>query len=302
MFLQKTLLILLSLLLCATTAYSSDKVQQTKQKPDLLWYRAYFPPVTIPHGEDAGTGFYDRINGFLISHLPQYKHTFVTANYQRIAYELKNNNRGCCAALYKTVEREKFTAFSVPVVLVLPNGIIVHKKNKELFSTHLDKDGKLSLISLLNDESLHLGIAKGRKYSGGIDEILSAHAGKINIIERSGNDVFLGLLEMLLMDRVEYILGYPTEAKYLAARMGKQSDIFFYPVAETDVEFTLGHVGCPDTPWGRAIIQEIDKILLENRANPDFISYYTDWLDSETAGKYSSMAREFFRNEQRDQR
>ena len=277
------------------------KAEATKvdgESPDTItWLQAYFPPVTIPSGPDAGLGFYDKITETIINSLPHYKHSFVTANVPRIIHEIKNEKRGCCASLYKTPEREQYTAFSIPVVLVLPNGIIVRKEDKELFSYYMTSDEEIKLTEILKDKNLMLGVAKGRKYSGGIDEILAAHGKEANILERTGEDVFKGLLDMLLMGRIEYLLGFPVEAQYLAQKVGRGDDIQFYPVAETQVEYTVGHVGCPDTEWGRKVIGEVDKILLNHRTTSDFLGYYENWLDEKTAKSYHKKALQFFKND-----
>lgn len=218
----------------------------------------------------------------------------------RIIHEIKNEKRGCCASLYKTAERETYTIFSIPVVIVLPNGIIIRKEDQSLFSPYMTADEKLKLTELIEDEYLMLGVAKGRKYSGGIDEILAANPNTTNILERTGNDVFKGLLDMLLKDRIEYILGFPVEAQYMAQKVGRGDEILFYPVAETAVEFTVGHVGCPDTEWGRTIIKEVNKILLNNRTTPEFLGYYENWLDEKTAKSYRNKALRFFKEETSD--
>ncbi len=280
---------------------NSAETKTTKQSPETItWLHAYFPPVTIPSGPDSGSGFYDKITETIIDNLPQYKHSFVEANVPRIIHEIRNEKRGCCASLYKTAEREKYTTFSIPVVIVLPNGIIIRKEDQSLFSPYMTDDEKLKLTELLEDENLMLGVAKGRKYSGGIDEILAANPNASNILERTGNDVFKGLLDMLLKDRIEYILGFPVEAQYLAQKVGRGEDILFYPVAETEVEFTVGHVGCPDNEWGRTIIKEVDKILLNNRTTPEFLEYYENWLDEKTAKSYRNKALRFFKVETND--
>lgn len=271
---------------------SSTHAENPRQ---LVWYHAFFPPVTITEGPDQGKGFYDLITQHLIRELPQYDHTLHVANYQRILQEIKDGSKVCCASLYKTPEREKFTAFSVPVVLVLPNGVTIRKEQHNLFKPYIDKDGKIELSRLLQDEKLLLGIAKGRKYSGGIDEILNEHVGKSNVVERSGKDVFKGLLGMLKARRVDYLLGYPVEAQYLADKAGYRDDILFFPVAETKQIFTLGHVGCPNTDWGKSVIEDVNEVLLENRDTETFYQYYESWLDHKTAQEYRKIATEFFK-------
>lgn len=281
-------------ILISSQLYAEETPSSGKAAETITWLQAYFPPVTIPSGPDAGMGFYDRMTEIIIKNLPQYKHSFVTANVPRIIHEIKNEKRGCCASLYKTTERETYTAFSIPVVIVLPNGVIIRKKDRDLFAPYITASEEIRLSKLIKDESLMLGVAKGRKYSGGIDEILIAHGKAANVMERMGEDVFKGLLDMLLKGRIEYLLGFPVEAQYLAQKNNRGDEIQFFPVAETEVEFTVGHVGCPDTEWGRAIIKEVDKVLLKHRATPVFLELYEDLLDEQTAKNYRKKALRFF--------
>lgn len=264
----------------------------------ITWYHAKFPPVTIPDGPDAGKGFFDKITKTIIQELPEYSHSFRLANYKRILQDIKNKQNVCCAALYKTKERAKYTIFSIPAIIVLPNGITIKKEDKSLFSEFITPDNKFLLTKALENQNLILGIAKGRKYSGGIDELLAVHKDDQHIMRRSGNDVFQGLLQMLLNDRgIHYILGYPVEATYLSQKIGHKDEILHFPVAETNMLYTVGQVGCPDTPWGRQVIQAVDKVLLQQRSSETFLNFYESWLDEDTAKMYRELATDFFRQD-----
>lgn len=269
-----------------------------EDEKSIIWYHANFPPVSMPSGPNAGEGFFDKITKVIIQELPHYSHSFKLGNYKRILQDIKDKQNVCCAALYKTEERASYTAFSVPAVVVLPNGITIKKEHKDLFSPYINSDNKFLLNKALQNPNLILGIAKGRKYSGGIDEILAMHETDKHIMRRSGNDVFQGLLQMLLTDRgVHYIIGYPVEAKYIAQKLNHKDDILHYALAETSVPYTLGQVGCPDTIWGRKVIQEVDKVLLQHRSSETFLNFYESWLDEETAKTYRKLAIDFFNEE-----
>ncbi|MDJ0623943.1 MAG: hypothetical protein QNJ17_13320 [Desulfocapsaceae bacterium] len=150
---------------------------------------------------------------------------------------------------------------------------------------------------LIQDQNLQLGIAHGRKYSGGIDEIPAAAKNIKHILERSSDDVFEGLLDMIMRYRLDYPLGYPVEARYLASQKGYRDDIVYYPVAEMEGKITLGHVGCPDNPWGREIIERVNSVLRKNRATPEFLEFYESWLDAETAKHCRKTALDYFAEE-----
>lgn len=275
----------------------SNPVSNSGDNHTITWYRAFFPPVTIPEGPDAGTGFFDRVTQVLTGQMPGYEHDHETANFKRIITELKKEKNICCPSLYKTAAREKYIAFSIPAMVVLPNVVITRKAHHLKFLPYLEKDKKINLSRLLQDNKLTLGISNGRKYSGGIDEILAHSTGSANIVVRSGDDVFKGLLRMLLAGRVDYILGYPIEAKYFLRDTAQLDEIQIYVIAENKISFTIGHVGCPKTEWGKKVIQLIDTVLKDHRQTEEFLGFYEHWLDDETKIYYRQIVQQFFENE-----
>lgn len=289
---SRVLLVAMSLILVhsAGTSYAAD----SQHAPDeIVWYRADFPPVTIPFGTDAERGFFDQVMNFVIKGLADYKHNFHTANFKRIMSEIKNGENVCCPSLYKTEAREEFVSFSLPAMVVLPNGIIINEKNLLKIAPYVNENGQISLSELLLDTDLILGISNGRIYSNGIDEIIEQHSGK-NIYTRSGDDVFQGLMSMLYLGRVDYIIGYPTEAGYFSKKQKQYKDYMFFPIAENKIPFTLGYVGCPKTEWGQEVIQRIDAVLKEHRHTDEFLGFYESWLDDSTKKLHRSIATEYF--------
>lgn len=285
-----------AILLVLSLFYAGTSLSSENQVNTIRWEHAYFPPVTIPYGENKGGGFYDKITHFVIDQMSQYSHSFELSNYRRTLLNIKNKENVCCASLYKTPEREKFITFSVPAVVVLPNGVIIRKEDASEFSSFLNESGELKLKEILASQNLTLGIADGRIYSGGIDSYLKSAVSK-NIVKRSGSDVFDGLFQMLLAKRVDCILGYPTEASYIGRLHNESDSYLFYPLAEVEISYTLGHFGCPDNEWGRRIIKDVNSILLTYRSSFGFLEYYRVWLDSKTAASYDAMAVEVLATE-----
>jgi uncharacterized protein (TIGR02285 family) len=284
------LLTIVFLHITCTFSYSSAKSDQPSQ---ITWYRADFPPVTIPDGTHANEGFFDKTMYFLIERLPEYEHLFQTANFKRIMVELKNNNNVCCPSLYKTKEREDFVTFSLPAMIVLPNGIITSDRSRSKLAPHITADGQISLLSLLKDDKITVGISIGRLYSGGIDEILRQFEGQENLLIRSGNDVFRGLINMMSIGRIDCLLGYPVEAGYFVRENNQINDFIYYPIQESNEPFTVGHIGCPNNDWGRKVIGRINAIVKEHR-DKEFVQFYGEWLDDSTRVVHRKMALEFY--------
>ncbi len=270
---------------------------QETQNQEISWYRANFPPVTITEGPEAGSGFFDRVTELLIQHMPEYQHNHYEANFRRITAELKNKKQVCCPSLYKTKEREKFISFSIPAMIVLPNVVITKKKLNAELQPYLNKNNRLELGRLLEDKTLRLGISNGRKYSGGIDEVLNQFNGAENIRVRSGVDVFKGLLNMLFYERVDYIIGYPIEANYFLKDQQKLNELQIYFIDENNIDFTVGHVGCPKTEWGEKIINSVNQVLKDHRQTSEYLIFYEHWLNDETIPIYREIVKNYFEKE-----
>ena len=106
-------------LLFTVLAFSNELNAAENQPgiPEIIWYRAYFPPVTITEGDNRDSGFFDKAMDFVIDRLPEYSHKFQTANFKRIVKEIANNDNVCCPSLYKTNEREQYVEFSIPAMV-----------------------------------------------------------------------------------------------------------------------------------------------------------------------------------------
>lgn len=289
--LTRTLFLMTLLIVIPAVSIAADTVSSSAG--EIRWQRAHFPPVTIPEGVHENEGFFDQVMLSLIDELPEYTHTFQIANFKRIMVDIEQQNNVCCPSLYKTEERERFVTFSIPVMVVLPNGVIACPRSRDKLLPHVDQEGRISLVSLLKDTSITMGISNGRIYSGGLDEILQSHGGHDNVVVRSGEDVFGGLMQMLQLGRIDVLLGYPIEAAYWAKENLRAAEPVYYPVQESTIHLTVGYVGCPDTEWGRRVIARINTVIRERRAT-DFIDFYGMWLDSETREKHRKLAMGYF--------
>ena len=124
-------------------------------------------------------------------------------------------------------------------------------------------------------------------------QILRQFIGNKNLLVRSGDDVFRGLMNMMRMGRIDCLLGYPVEAGYFVRESNKVNDFIYYPIKESSVPFTVGHIGCPNNEWGRTIISRIDEIVKKHR-DKEFINFYGEWLDSATREVHQKMAQDYF--------
>ncbi|MCP4353678.1 MAG: TIGR02285 family protein [Desulfobacterales bacterium] len=261
----------------------------------ITWYRPNFPPVSIPDGPHADTGYFDRVEQLIVKNLSSYKHKRKLGNAKRILGDIRNQKKIACAALFKTPEREAFTEFSIPALLVLPNGVIVLESKFDKLKPFLNANREIDLDRLLGNGKLRLGICVDRRYSGTIDSILRNHTGNKNIYVRYGADLTSGLLSMMIGNRIDYILGYPTEVSYFMNKMKIKKNIRYIPVANME-KYSTGYVGLPKNKWGKEIISKINAILEKHRATPEFLSFYEKWLNKDTTIYYRKITSDYFEN------
>lgn len=284
---KKSIMVLLCVLFFSTRIASDVKAEET-----ITWLKPNFPPIFITEGSQKGTGYFDRLEELIIANLPDYNYQVIIANAKRIMKELKEQKKAGCAALIKTPEREKFIDFSSPALMVLPNGVIILKSQEAKFKPFLNESGEIDLDRLLGTSELTLGISTGRRYSGSIDEILKKHSERKNIYTRFGNDLTEGLISMMIANRIDFILGYPTEVFYFMDMMKIKKDIKYIPVIGME-KFSFGHIGFPKNQWGKEIISKINVILEKHRSTPAFLSFYEKWLNKDTIVYYRKVAMEF---------
>ncbi len=259
---------------------------------ELKWYHPNFPPANFVDGLMEGLGYHDQTEKFIAQALPQFQHSYTTAGYQRIIHSLKFD-KGCIIGLHKSEQRRDKLTFSVPYLLTFPNGLVFKESDRKKFTPYVDDEGSISIKQLLDDESLIAGMASGRKYQGAIDIELDKHRHKDNIVARSNNDVFAGLLQMLDKNRIDYLFGFPEELEYHTSLGVLDHKMSFLPISEMP-KFLTSYVACSKNAWGQKVIDEIDGLLLKNRADAKFLRFYEFWLDFESKKRHQKYSLNAF--------
>jgi len=258
----------------------------------IKWFHANFPPAFILTGNEKGTGYCDKMEKDVSDYLTEYKHQFEESNYKRIVKSLQDGINICCASIYKTPEREKFSAYSEPLFIGLSNGIIIPEEKVSLYEKYITPEKSLDLQSLLSQEkNIKIGVITGRNYGDSLENAITAFRKTKTIDERSGNDS-MGLLNKLLKKRVDMVLALPMEISYAARQIGiKQNALTFFPIKGGDL-FTTAYMACPGNKWGKEVIEKINFIIKQKR--PVFAKYYRDWLDESGAETYEKLVKQVF--------
>ncbi|TDJ77737.1 TIGR02285 family protein [Pseudomonas putida] len=280
----RPLLALCALLLALT-------LQPVAAKERLIWLVRDLPPFTIFDGSEKGQGVIDQLLPLLIEQMPEYDHRIVRVNRARGLQMLQAGHFVCDPTLLWTAERARYVQYSVPALGALSSGLMVHKHNANRLKA-FSNGSEVDLQGLLTQTPLKLGIVAERSYGTQIDDMIS-NLPDSALNRHYGNDATASLLQMQQLGRLQLVLGYWPEMRYLIQQHGGSPDDYrFYPIQGVK-RFQFLHVGCANTTLGRAAIAHIDQLLptLRRETLP---LLYANWLDPELREDYLQQSRQFF--------
>ncbi|MFJ4064890.1 TIGR02285 family protein [Pseudomonas sp. NPDC089996] len=277
-------------LCCALLLALLTAPAQAKER--LLWLVRDLPPFTVFEGTQKGKGVIDQMLPQLIEQMPEYDHSIIRVNRARGLQMLQDaTSLTCDPTLLWTAERAKFVHFSQPTLGVLSSGVVVRKTGQALLTPFLDGQ-QVDLKGLLGNTRLKLGIVAERSYSAQVDEILRQLPDSA-FSRHYGNDATANLLQMQQLGRLQLVLGYWPEVRYLIQQHGgSPEDYQFHPIQGVK-RYQFLHVGCSDTPEGRAAISRIDQLLAALRLTT-LPALYAHWLDPDLRATYLEKSRHFF--------
>jgi uncharacterized protein (TIGR02285 family) len=254
---------------------------------EITWLTMEFPPFFIHEGKERGQGIADAVTHLLQRHLTGYTHREELAEPATIMTRMKAGDHVCTAAYIKTAERERVMEFSLPDLLLPPNGVTVKRENVARLTG--GAPGAVSLAKLLANQNLRVPVAVGRSYGPTLDRLLERTKGSPHVYWRHGDDIYRGLFDMLMRGSVDYVIGYPYEALYVARERGVESQVVSLRLTELP-DFTFAHVVCPRTAWGRGVIAQVNRALLVERPTREYRQAIERWLDD---GLQAELRRQY---------
>ena len=252
---------------------------------EITWLEMKFPPFYIADGPDRSQGIADAVTRRLRTHLTGWEHQSEVAEPAAIMARMKAGDHVCSAAYIRTAEREKVMAFSTPDLILPPNGVTILRDDLARFGG----GGPVSLAKLLENRQLKVAVAVGRSYGPALDALLERHKSSPHVYWRRDADIYGALFDMLVKGSVDYVIGYPYEALYLARERGVESQVVSLPLTELP-DFTFAHVVCPRTAWGRGVIAQINRALLVERPTREYRQAIERWLDD---GLQAELRRQY---------
>lgn len=261
-------------------------------KDSITWMEATAPPFFIHDGPYKGQGYEDLVTEIIIESLPEYQHTRTIANITRHYKEFELGHDVCNVGLYKTPEREKFMYFSIPSFFTYPTVLIVDKSKWAAFGN----TKMVKLADVLKSNKLIIGRGENRSYGKSVDEVLDKHGTKNNIFSFEGQELSLNFFNMLKLDRLDGLIGLPEEAMYQAERLGIRDQIMTIDIAENqgNPESWFSYVACSKTAWGKKVIDDINRVLIEKRPSDRYRATYERWLDESSHEGYRKLYSDVF--------
>lgn len=258
----------------------------------IQWYKPDSPPGHIITGTLAGKGYNDQVQKIYIDQLPEFHHYNITANYQRSVIEMRKRT-GCIVGIFQTEQRSKYLLFSKVRQLVFANGLIIPDHHYASILNLLDDKGTISLEAFINqtESTLIGGVSNKRIYGKIIDQYINNSTS--NLLKRSSDNVFTGLLSMLDLKRIDYTFGYPVELQYFIKNNNISDKFHFIPIREMP-EYLTSYTACSKTPKGKEIIKKINGYLIKNRQSDAFYNIYKNWLDEESAIRFVKQSNAFY--------
>lgn len=261
-------------------------------KDSITWMKASLAPFYLLEGDLKNQGYGDMAVQLMQENLPDYQHGIIEANIPRHIYKFKKGEKVCTAGLFRTPEREAFIEFSTPSFFTLPAVIITTRDKLANFGNAK----RLRLNDVLDRDDLVIGHSKDRSYGVYLDEVLKKHTGKDNIFIFPGIELSHNLFKMMMLGRLDGLIGLPDEAMYQAELLGIRDKIVTITIEENQQGFAswLSAVGCTKNEWGKKVIGDINRALEKLRGEKQYRATYERWLDESSLHNYRLLYDEVF--------
>ena len=257
----------------------------SKNIPLVHWNTVSFPPAFIIEGAYENQGYYDTMRNTIINNTTELKHLVEIGNVKLAMINIKRLDNACASGLLKNEERKEFIYFSKPALYTLPNELIIKKSNEEKFKPYLTSKREIDLEKILKDDKFRFGYVDKRVYHKNIDTLLEKYKLNKTSMARKAKDITKGLLKMLALNRIDYIIEYPTMVEYIKKSENIKDEFIQYPIKDAN-NLIASYIGCSKTPNGKKLIKKINSIIDTN--SYEIIDGYKKWVSKETLQRYEA--------------
>ena len=249
----------------------------------IKWLTHDFAPYYILSGPDKSQGRDESIISLLEQQLPHINFERIIIPSGKVTQELTNLQSNACAlSLYKNKYREERVYFTHQSSTAgLSPSIAMHQKLSVALGIESSKS--VSLTNLLVNKKLTLGVSMNRSYGSEIDKIINTTP-NTNIVIRPTRDTLSTLTYMLNLERIDILLGYPSEHYYLAKTMGFNDNLTQRMLTEAP-KISYGYIGCTKNEQGAEDIATLNQQLKLIKQTEDYKRVLTRWLPNDLKPK-----------------
>jgi uncharacterized protein (TIGR02285 family) len=238
----------------------------------INWLAHDFAPYYILNGQYQHQGRDESIISLLEKQLPNITFNRMLIPSGKVIQELSNTSNNVCAlSLYKNDYRKEHIYFTEESSTTgLSPSIAMHKKLAKALNIAESKE--VSLLNLIQDKKLTLGVSMSRSYGQEIDTLINSTP-NIDLVIRPTRDSLASLTYMLNLKRIDILLGYPSEHYYLAKSMHFEENLTQRPLTESPA-LSYGFIGCTKNEQGAkdiAILNEQLKVIKKTQAYNDLL-------------------------------
>ncbi|WP_286234728.1 TIGR02285 family protein [Thalassotalea sediminis] len=240
----------------------------SEAKETIIWRVLDWPPFYILHGPDKGQGIYDVILNNITAKMPHYHHKKVVMNTQRLLAEFAKKTKVCSASALANTPAilSKVNSF------LLPHQLIYHKDDFPSFSLQ----ASISLTRLLKNEKIKLGIATQR-YPQIINDIIQKNQTNTNILRQNN---YNSLVRMFFRRRFDALIEYPPVINYSKHQLGLSLNSQSIAIKEiSSLKYLSVHFACSDSPWGKDVINAIDRLLVQEATSENYLPSRLRWYE-----------------------
>ena len=256
----------------------------------VIWPLFDMPPNHILKGPIKGQGNVDLLLKFHQKHLQNYSHVNMVMNYLRFFNFAENPKVTVCAiGMFKTPERLQKFYYSVPSYIEMAPEMIVRKADLKKFTTKR----KVSLKETLNNVELRGAFAAGRSYSPEVNILIDEYKDEKHVNIHPIREV--QLFKMLLNKRIDYSIHASSLINYMTIGLGIE-DTYESLIINEFPHYNLGYTVCSKTVTGRAIIDDISVLLLNERSKQEYFEILTKWKDEKTLNRLLKIYNNDFVN------
>ncbi|MDV6315218.1 TIGR02285 family protein [Idiomarina sp. HP20-50] len=270
MFKKQLALLSLALVFCQSSIASEE---------DIIWGTSSSPPFHVFSGVYEGQGFCDALVTGFQRQLPELSHRVRKLPSRRITMIMKKNKNLCFPCLIKRTSYNSEFNYTDTTHLYPPHGIITTADNAKKIIQKYGHPVRFS--ELVKDADLRFAQPTERRY-GRLQPLLEEHLiDSENFSFISGQNAHVNLLTMLVNDRIDYTVDYKMVMVYYNETKDKNSGLVFLPIKEYDGVVIEGAVGCTDNEWGRNAVDQLNKVIQQLQADPDFQRSLDKWLGND---------------------